>query len=535
METRQELLSRILNEQSCISIDLVDDDCAIFELNGGKFELIFLNDDSFPLVLAIDCSEDYPHFLFKEIEHNGHKYRSICLFESGTIIEYIHTVEERIRLCISRLISLVGLSTNEIVEEQQKEFLYYWNLAIQTNGKHSSNIYQLFLDDEESYQWLEQQHFDNSIIRITKSGRFFNDSSKKRFCDSIPSLYLPIIDSSELSPPLPNSPWGSQEIVDIVAGVCYQRISNAAYEEIAQKSYNKKEILLVFKLNSYFFACIVEFANAGVEKLLVKFESRIINVIPIRLSRCDYEYLNRQIGNELNASKIALIGIGSLGSYIACELVKAGYKSLRLYDSDCFEFANIFRHKLPYCCVGAPKSLLATELSLSHPELDIQGESISIDKNNIDTLETANIIIITVGDSDSELRINSSLRQKGITVPVYHVWLEHDGSTSHVVAIRNQNSGCFECLYTDCNGNMCSNSINIAPKESIQYFRNGCGGTRVPYGNRTLLTATALLLTALEDKSSENRVYSYVNNQIVVNPLPQNERCHCCGIQKQFC
>ena len=225
-------------------------------------------------------------------------------------------------------------------------------------------------------------------------------------------------------PPLPDTPWSSREIVDIVGGLKHQRISSEAYQEICQTSYTNKEIILVFKLNSYFFACSVEFSNPGVEKLIVKFESRIIRVTPIRISRCDFEFLNEQIGNEPIYSKIAIVGAGSLGSYVAGELVRAGYNNIELFDSDYYDYANIFRHRLPYYHVHYKKHLLAYNLNAIHPELNISGQGKHIDSSNVELLRSADIIIIAVGNSDAELIINSALKQQGITVPVFHIWLE---------------------------------------------------------------------------------------------------------------
>ena len=536
METNRELLTRILNEYDCITVNTVNNDCAEFELYGLKYAIYMLDSKAFPLVLAIDHSENYPHFLYNEKEYNGHNYRYICLFESGTLIEYIHTDEEKIRSCISRLIALVELSVSDRIAELQKEFLYYWNRACPVEGKHANYDYQLFVDNEDSYQWLEQLHFNASTIRISKRDRYFNDIEKLAYCDKTPVLYLPIIDPSKLIPPLPGAPWGAREILDIVSGVVYQRISTDAYQEITKTSYSKKEIILVFKLNSYFFACAVEFSNPGVEKLIVKFESRIVRVTPFRMSRCDFGFLNRQIGNEPIGSIVSIVGAGSLGSYIASELIKAGYYHVKIFDPDTYDFANIFRHRLPYLCSRYRKSqCLEVELRSIHPELNISEQSVSINSANVDLLQSSDIIIIAIGDSDAELQINAALKRQGITAPVFHAWLEHDGSTSHVVAIRDQKEGCFECLYTDQNGDLCPNILNRAPQEEIVYFHNGCGGTRVPYGNKTLLTATTLLLTALEDKATENRIYSFYDNHIEVSPFPKNERCHCCGIQEQIC
>lgn len=93
METKKELLVRILNEYSCISIEKAETDYAEFELYGAKYAIHLFDDNGFPLVLAIDHTGNYPHFLYNDKIINGHNYRYICLYESGSLIEFIHSNE----------------------------------------------------------------------------------------------------------------------------------------------------------------------------------------------------------------------------------------------------------------------------------------------------------------------------------------------------------------------------------------------------------------------------------------------------------
>ena len=98
-----------------------------FKLFDIEYAIMFFNDNAFPTVFAIDDISQYPHFALREIPYNGQTFKSICLFEDGLLIEYIHSFEEKISLCIERLISLVKMSHFEIVKEYHKEFLVYWN------------------------------------------------------------------------------------------------------------------------------------------------------------------------------------------------------------------------------------------------------------------------------------------------------------------------------------------------------------------------------------------------------------------------
>ena len=71
-----------------------------------KYLMCLIDNESFPWILLRDGKCPYPHFSLKEVPIDGVNYQSICLFESGVLIEYIHTFEEKITLSINRLIKV---------------------------------------------------------------------------------------------------------------------------------------------------------------------------------------------------------------------------------------------------------------------------------------------------------------------------------------------------------------------------------------------------------------------------------------------
>ncbi len=505
-----------------------------FKLFNETYAICFFNENNFPKVLMLGNECKYPHIALEELKLDDEPYRSICLFESGTLIEYIHTFDEKIKLCIDRLIQLVTMTHQEIVIEYQKEFLVYWNEMCIDKGQYGQYEYSLFLDDDNHYQWLEQEVFENKKIRITKCNRFFNDSKKQITTQTAPALFLPITDSREIVPPTATHPWSAKEIKDIIQGIKYQRISNSAYEEIKSTEFHKKEIMLIFKLNEYCFGCLVKFSDSQKNSLLYKIKTQITAVFPVKIYRCDFQYLNSQIGNEISEKKIAIIGAGSLGSYVSNELAHAGYRKFLIVDSDEYEYANVFRHRLDFCMNNVSKSqALAISLNQIHPEVNAKPNDSFLTVDNYDKIIKINqvdLIIFTVGSSDVQLQLNKKFITENITTPVYYVWLEHDGETSHLAIINNHQEGCYECLYTNENGELCENTVNKADKSTIRYIRNGCNGTRVPYGNKTLLTASALILKAINDNKQGNWLYSYYKDQIIVEEFPKNSECKCCGV-----
>lgn len=106
-----------------------------------------------------------------------------------------------------------------------------------------------------------------------------------------------------------------------------------------------------------------------------KIEYAIEKIECLTVNRCDYYYLNKQIGNDTSiiGKKIAIIGAGSLGSYIAVELVKSGIKELAIYDPDILEKENILRHQCELVWSKCSKvNALKYKLQKIHPEIIIK-------------------------------------------------------------------------------------------------------------------------------------------------------------------
>lgn len=530
-----EIVARILAKYMQISNIEQSAKGTQFELHGNKYEIILSDDFTFPIVCIIDCKNDYPHIFIDPITVDGKELRAICLIESDAEVAFLYSDEEKICFCIERLITLTELTSAQVIDEYQKEFAHYWDSACFTKSKYASYNYQLYLDSDREYLWLEQLIYKNNIIRFSDDTRYFNDTTRYVQTSNIPVLYLPLLDTRDIIPPIKQQPWTSTQINDIVNGAKYQRISAEAYQMIKTTSYSKKEIVLVIKLNNYYLGCIVQFKNPGTAKLNYKFESQIKNVIPISIRRCDFSYLNKQIGNVASDMRLAIVGAGSLGSYIAAELVRAGYMNITIIDPDEYSYENTFRHSISLFSDGYRKvTLLAAELERIHPEVNIHR---IIDYLNPNTFEKHRLglydaIIFTVGSSDMQLRMNRYFLEKQYSMPVYYAWLEHDGDTSHVAKIQDYSKGCFECIFTNPKGDRCNNVVNITKPNTIKYIRKGCGGTRVPYGNKTLLTATAMLLQALRNDTESNRLYSYHDGTISSIAFPRNERCACCAIHE---
>lgn len=111
-----------------------------------------------------------------------------------------------------------------------------------------------------------------------------------------------------------------------------------------------------------------------------------------------YEALKERHGAErqekFSNAKVAVCGLGGLGSNIAVSLVRAGVGYLHLMDFDCVDITNINRQQYFLSQLGQPKTeALKENLLRISPYVEIQTDQVRITPDNIaELLKDADII-----------------------------------------------------------------------------------------------------------------------------------------------
>ncbi|WP_209345208.1 ThiF family adenylyltransferase [Flavonifractor sp. AGMB03687] len=530
------------------------EDVIVFRLEEMRFAFLCPKKDSITScahIFALDVETfDQPHILLNEIDFEGNstlpkgKYRSVCLYESGSIINALVSYEEKIVDAIERLLALLSLSPLQKEKEFQKEFLFYWNNAAQ-NGKRD-----IYLDNDTAFSILSVYQSKDRVRYIapnvclsdldaTRNG---NRVWQQRV--DIAAIFLPIIDNRGILPPRNNHPWGKEQILEIVCSDTTNHISRDTFLQLrlGQTKYDTLDIVFGMTITKtpYTFLARIKFHGGNQNSMLERLIHNIHSVEMLQSEEIDYRHLNQVIGNSTGnlSKKVLLIGAGSLGSYVASELVKNGFKDLTIYDGDALSPENFMRW---YCSGifknGKKASLLGFYLEMMHPEIHVDTHDENIDAAKlIKEMPTADYIIFTVGSSDTQLRLNRVLKENGCKAKVLFAWLEAGGQHSHLLRVDYSTSGCFECLFTDNVGNMVNNQANITADEDIELntIRNGCGATRVAYGTSVLLRTTSALLDILHKEEFENVQGNYLVN-ISPNSVAYDyasftkEACRCCG------
>lgn len=520
-----------------------DEYIIFFTLLQKQFGIIFSVDDlieDMPILVVKDEEKyDFPHIMYREQKIDEHKYRELCLFENDSFVNFLMSITDKVELLINQLIKLLSLSKIGKEKEFQKEFLFYWN-------KQKTNRMEIcvFINSDNFYQKLNVYKNNVDEYQLVSNGKKLNIKDAWKHIPNIGAFYIPIIDCRNIMPPVKDNLWTNQDILKIINGRDIARISHDTYEQLGKEKIKTNCTYLIFEMISdgisINFCCKVTFENSQQGNLLEKLKNSILSVEAQSCKRCDYDYLNRQIGNDTSVlkNKVAVIGAGSLGSYIATELVKSGIKDLTIFDGDYIEEQNLLRHTIKYGWSGFSKAIaLKYSLQQFHPEIivDSKGEDITPEKLK-EIMSKFNLIIFTVGSSNIQFQCNRMFKKEQYNKPVIYTWLEAGGINSHILSVNYSKQGCLECLFTNPDGKFINNKANQSSDTEVENntIRNGCGGTRVAYGTEILLSTTSVVLNTvkkvLNDELKQNSLIDIALDKVIVQGNTFIERkCKCCG------
>lgn len=103
-----------------------------------------------------------------------------------------------------------------------------------------------------------------------------------------------------------------------------------------------------------------------------------------------------EMWSRIRCSRVLVIGLGAVGSWVACTLVQSGVRKLILMDPDKVELSNLHR-QLGYTTgdVGRPKvDALAERLRRYREDLDIKGVQSELDGQSLEALGDQRIDLV---------------------------------------------------------------------------------------------------------------------------------------------
>ncbi len=171
---------------------------------------------------------------------------------------------------------------------------------------------------------------------------------------------------------------------------------------------------------------------------------------PDEIERYDRQILIEQIGREgqekLKRSRVAIAGVGGLGSPIALYLTAAGIGTIRLIDHDRVSLSNLNRQILHWEeNLGEEKARSAEKkLRKLNPWVKIEPVVETITETNVsDLLEGCDGIVDAMDNLPTRYLLNRSAIEKNI--PFFHGAVR--GFEGRAMTILPGETACLRCLY----------------------------------------------------------------------------------------
>lgn len=344
------IIREVLESYSDIEIKNVNttDKIFLFNLYGSEYGLkYFLSSDLTsrgPLIFLCNKETEFPHVFPDTIpieKESGKVYRYMCLRGENEFVWSILTYKEKVKDTVDRLVALLSLSKLEQEKEYQKEFIFYWNCHSTNKSKIS-----IYLNTNREFQKLNSfidkkgnKRFVSHLIRLNDKENMEGKEKKWRFEPYFPVYFIPIIDARRVQPPV-SKKWNQKELLNIIIGKDFNRISSETYKKMLSEKIKTDKVCFVFGMqindNYIVYSAVIKFKSKNNDTLFEKIINDFDDMELLKTKRKDFYYLNQQIGNSdvPLSKKILIIGAGSLGSYVAKELVKSGIKNLTIYDDD---------------------------------------------------------------------------------------------------------------------------------------------------------------------------------------------------------
>jgi len=163
-----------------------------------------------------------------------------------------------------------------------------------------------------------------------------------------------------------------------------------------------------------------------------------------------FPYIGKEGQKKLVASKIAIVGMGALGSAIASQMVRAGVGYVRVIDRDFVEYSNLQRQLLydeNDAKENYPKAIVAKlKLKNINSDVEIDSKLADITWKNADELLTGVDLILDGTDNFETKYLINDVAQKHKIPWIYG---ETIGSKGKIFTIIPGKTACFACIYPD--------------------------------------------------------------------------------------
>lgn len=358
----------------------------------------------------------------------------------------------------------------------------------------------------------------------TVRGFYGNESEGYTYQNAI---YVPLEKGSLILPPLIDQFWTASQVRTILYNALSPK-NTCSLEKLTKNKPKREEVVLFNLPRMNGGASLFGIYYKGVASIHpLRHGGNAEHLVPLVIERYDKQYLLPRGGasTSMQKKRVGLLGCGSVGGFLALELIRAGLRDLTLVDHEILTLDNVYRHQLGKDMVGTYKVLaLKQEIERKVPYSNIiaipDHAETAIESGRLQP-ERFDLIIIAIGDETVSLYLNELIRSKRPYSPILFSWLEPYGIGGHALLSGNASErGCYECLVTpvteDESHALYNRASFAAPGQFFAKDISGCGSLFTPYGSgdalQTALLAARLAVDVLLGNESGNSLISWKGN-----------------------
>lgn len=155
-------------------------------------------------------------------------------------------------------------------------------------------------------------------------------------------------------------------------------------------------------------------------------------------------YLGEDALAQLARKKIAVVGLGSGGGFVALTLAMSGVGHFVLIDDDMVEVTNVVRHVADLRDVGRPKvEAVADLIRARNPNADVQ-TIIGRIENHTEALQDIDLVVVGVDGELAKYTINEVCRANGL-VAIYAGVYERGEGGDVTIIYPSGDGPCYAC------------------------------------------------------------------------------------------
>lgn len=407
----------------------------------------------------------------------------ICTFVKDKVIPNINNPEKLLLDTISSAISVIrdgiqGKNRHDFIDE----LLEYWR------QKSTTNV-QIFVDDldvAKSIYWC----FKGNNIIATENCERLKEIYHAVDCKNVEKyekgILIPV--DGSLMEKIPKT---DIDIVDLIEKHSSYKLQ---YNSFMQKNINKKCLIIlnIIVPEGNMLAGWIHMGpgipngfRAGHVDLSTAFTmAKDKNGFAVSVENCHHNRLFTRGGDGEKTiwNKVAIIGCGSVGSFLVDALKFYGVEKFILVDNQQLKHENIARHTAGYLCVGMPKvNALNFLLTIHNPNITCQTyneDAHAVIEDKTDIINSCDVIFSAVASFPVEHHINHLILTDRITKPVIIMWVEPYLIGGHAIIIKEKQDlykEIFDPNTFEYRSGIVQNSYDYLKREA------GCQSIYMPY------------------------------------------------------